>query len=164
MAIQIRLGTCTEDPRKLDKAPNFELSSPRSVTAQIKDNCSIMAPAFLLSASLVEISQYNFLHVPSWGRYYFIKNLIAVTGSQIMIQAAEDVLTSNAAAIAALQINIQRAEQSDAQNRMIRDGLLPLQANRQCETITFDRSPFSANYATDKIYLLTVLGGTANDS
>lgn len=81
-----------------------------------------------------------------------------------MIQAAEDVLTSNAAAIAALQINVQRAEQRSAQNRMIRDGLLPIQANRQCETITFDRSPFSANYATDKIYLLTVLGGTANDS
>lgn len=160
MSISIIIGTCTEDPRKLDKRPNFAANAPRTITAQIKDNSSIMRPSLALSASIVDIANYNYLHVPSWGRYYYINNIIAATGAQIILQCAIDVLTSYADAIGDLTINLERVEQDRDHNRYITDPLLPRQANRQCETIPFNRTPFAANYATDQVYLLTVMGGS----
>lgn len=160
MSISIKIGTCTEDPRKLDKRPNFLASDPDTILVDIKDVCSIMRPQFVLITANVELSQYNYLEVPAWNRYYYIEDIITMPGYRTAIQCREDVLTSYADQIKGLTANIQRAESSTLRNALIRDPGYNVQSNRQCETIPFNRTPFAANYATDQVYLLTVVGGT----
>lgn len=157
MAISIQLGSVSVDPRTLDKRPSFTDSQPATVSAQIKDACSIMQPTFILTAAAVDLVGYNYLHVQSWGRYYFIRNIITMPGSRVELQCREDVLTSNAEEIKAMQINLARS--TSQINTRITDGSRPAQANRQCETIAFKDCLLGANYDTDIIYVLTVQGG-----
>lgn len=160
MSLSIKIGSCTEDPRKLDKRPNFESSEPATITVDIKDTCSIMRPDFVLISTNVQISGYNYIHVPTWGRYYFIDDIVTMPGYRTMIRCREDVLTSYADQISNLTGNVQRAESTSLRNALVKDPGYNVQSNRQCETIPFNRSPFAANYATDQVYLLTVVGGT----
>lgn len=160
MSISIKIGTCTEDPRKLDKRQNFESSEPATITVEIKDTCSIMRPDFVLVSTNVQISGYNYIHVPTWGRYYFIDDIVTMPGYRTMIRCREDVLTSYADQISNLTGNVQRAESTSLRNALVKDPGYNVQSNRQCETIPFNRTPFAANYATDQVYLLTVVGGT----
>ena len=160
MAITIRIGVCTEDPRKVDKRQNFEASVPAQISVEVKENCSIMHPQLILTSSLVQLSRYNYLHIPEWGRYYWIDDLIAMPGSRIEIRCKEDVLTSNADDILGLTAYAARSE--SRQSKMLYNSDYHLQQDRQCQTIAFNRTPFIANYATDRVYLLTVLGGTNN--
>lgn len=157
MSIVIRLGKCTEDPRKLDKAANFESSNPVSVTADLKDSCSVMDPQFILSTQAVSLVNYNYIQVQSWGRYYYIQDIVTMPGSRVAIRCAEDVLTSNAADIKNLTGFVSRSESS--KTPFVPNSSYHVQANRQCETIAFNRTPFVANYGTDQVYLLTVMGG-----
>lgn len=160
MSISIKIGSCTEDPRKLDKRQNFESSEPHTITVEIKDTCSIMRPDFVLISTNVQISGYNYIHVPTWGRYYFIDDIVTMPGYRTMIRCREDVLTSYADQISNLTGNVQRAESTSLRNALVKDPGYNVQSNRQCETIPFNRTPFAANYATDQVYLLTVVGGT----
>lgn len=160
MSISIKIGTCTDDPRKLDKLPNFISSNPTEITVDVKDVCSIMRPEFVLITTNVDISQYNYVQVPAWGRCYYIEDITTMPGSRTAIRCREDVLTSYSDQIKLLTANIQRAESSALRNGLIRDTGYNVQANRQCETIPFNRTPFAANYSTDQVYLLTVVGGT----
>lgn len=157
MAISIQLGSVSVDPRTLDKRPSFSDSQPATVSAQIKDACSIMQPTFILTAAAVDFVNYNYVHVQSWGRYYFIRNVITMPGSRVELQCREDVLTSNADQIKALSINLSRS--SSNKNARLTDSLQPSQANRQCQTIeAADSYIYTAN-PDDIRYVLTVQGG-----
>lgn len=157
MAISIQLGSVSVDPRTLDKRPSFTESQPATVSAQIKDACSIMQPTFILTAAAVDLVNYNYVYVQSWARYYFIRNVITMPGSRVELQCREDVLTSNADEIKSMQINIARS--TSQINPRLTDGSRPSQANRQCETISFKDCLLGANYSTDIVYVLSVQGG-----
>lgn len=159
MPFIIQVGYTTEDPRKLDKRENFNSSSPRPFTATIKDNCSVMDPDFIVSASLVDLANNNYLHCEEWGRYYFIEDLIAMTGGRVAIRCKEDVLTSHADQISNLSGYLIRTADDTHTNTLIHDNIYPTQANRQMQVYQFDASPFTANYAADLVYVLTVVGG-----
>ena len=159
MPLTIQVGYTTEDPRKLDKSSNFYRSSPRSFTATIKDNCSVMSPDFIVSASLVDLANCNYLHCDGWGRYYFIDDLITMPGGRALIRCREDVLTSNADQIRNLSGYLIRTADGTHTNKLIRDNVFPAQANRQLQIYQFNASPFTANYSSDLVYLLTVVGG-----
>ena len=158
VAINIRLGICNEDPRKLDKRPNFEISSPVTVAADIKDSCSLNNPQFIFTASLVDVSRYNYIHVAAWhNRYYFIDDFVVMPGSRIMIRCSVDPLTSNADDILQLTALVSRSE--NQKSAYLPNENYHAYNTRACVTLPFDRTPFSANYSTDQVYLLTVMGG-----
>lgn len=157
MPVTIQYGKCTADPRKLDKSGDFDEGSP--VTATIKDNCSIMTPDFIVSSSIVDLLTCNYLHCSTWSRYYYITDLVTMPGGRVMIRCAEDVLTSNAEQIKALSLYLDRTEQETNADKYLNDRRVPAELRRQCITLDFDRTPFTANYANDTVYVLTVLGG-----
>lgn len=157
MAITIKIGSVNVDPRTLDKSGNFNASMPAEITAQIKENCSIMRPSFILSSPVVNLTGYNYCYVPDWGRYYYIDNIIVLTGVRCEIRCREDVLTSNADAIRGLTVSLRRSESNG--NSKMSDALRAAQVNRQCETlILFDCDLGSGS--DDIRYILTVQGGS----
>lgn len=159
--ITIKIGSISVDPRTLDKTTDFESSSPSSVTARIKDNCSVMNPRFILTAAVVDLINYNYCYVQAWGRYYYIDNMITMPGGRTEIVCREDVLTTNADAIKNLKISLVRSQAQP--NKKMLDNFRPSQVNRQCETIEFKNCLVgSVNFDTDICYVLTVQGGAHN--
>lgn len=157
MAVSIQYGQCTADPRKLDKSTDFQGDSP--VTATIKDNCSIMTPDFIVSASIVDLATCNYLKCTTWSRYYYITDLVTMPGGRVMIRCSEDVLTSNAEQIKQLSLYLDRTQQKVNADKYLNDRRVPAELRRQCITLDFDKTPFTANYGSDTVYVLTVLGG-----
>lgn len=83
--MQISIGTfvkkqnSTLRPSGLDQSMNVEL----------KRDTTIINPVFRLKGSRF-LPSYNYVHVPAWGRYYFITNANYVIGDIVEVECAED--------------------------------------------------------------------------
>ena len=156
--MQIQIGHVACDPRLLDKSILFSQSGYRTVNAQIWKNCSIKSPDFLLDISPYEISA-NYAYVPEWHTYYFLSEPVVMDGIRCTVSGTLDPLTTYAGQIRDLSGYLIRTADGDHANELIRDNRYPAQANRQLQVYPFDASPFTANYSSDLVYLLTVVGG-----
>lgn len=154
----ITTGVCTSDPRVLDKRPYF--NDTRSMSAQYKTAVNDQKPDIII-ATAGWPSTHNYMQIGS--DYYYIRDYTRMPGGQTMLHCELDPLTSMAGQIRDLDVTVIRQER-DTSGRLIIDQAYTYQANRQCQTLAFNRSPFTANYASDRVYLLTVLGGFTNDS
>lgn len=162
MAISITVGTVSVDPRTLDKRSNFENSSTETIYVTIKDNCSIMQPVFVLTASAVDIISYNYLHVPDWGRYYFIKNIVTMPGTRIELICKEDVLTSNADAIKNIVGTVGRQESEQMRDKWLQDPKMLQSSKVYTHNLHFSENPFTYGDGSlgDQVhYILSVVGG-----
>ena len=102
----------------------------------LKNDTSIINPVFLLSGfDVSQFTDYNYLYVPSFHRYYFINNFVAKTGKIVEISAHVDVLMSYKSDILASTQMIER--QQNKANNYILDNSLPLQANRKISYYNF---------------------------
>lgn len=167
MAISIELGSVSVDPRTLDKRPSFTSSQPATVSAQIKDACSIMQPTFILTAAAVDLVGYNYLHVASWGRYYFIRNIITMPGSRVELQCREDVLTSNADAIKEITGTVGRQEAASMRDPYLQDPKMLRKAKTYTENLHFDKDPFTLGdgaFGDQVHYILAVVGGNGSST
>lgn len=123
-----------------------------------------MNPVFIVSPGTLNLSNYNYCHVSAWGRYYYIVDMVTMPGARVAVKCEEDVLTSNAAAIGALSLYLDRTAQESDADKYLADRSLPAELKRKCITLDFDATPFTANWASDNIYVLTVLGGVDTSS
>ena len=154
--MNITIGTVNADPRTLDKSGMMQ--NTRTISVQIWKDCDIKKPTFLLDVGAENIHA-NYCHVQAWGAYYYLSEPVIMNGRQCTVTGQLDYLTTYAGAIRDLTGYLVRTADSGKQNRFIRDNKKPVQANRQEMTMQFNRSPFTANFATDIVYLLTVIGG-----
>ena len=167
MSITIRVGICTEDPRKLDKRPNFEASTPTEITVDVKANCSIMRPDLIVATTNVNLVTCNYLQIPSWGRYYYIRDLVTMPGAQTMIRADEDVLTSNADAIKNIVGTVGRQESAAMREKYLFDPKMLRKSKIYTETIPFSKNVFSmwdGAFFDQVHYVLAVVGGDGSSS
>lgn len=162
MSITIRVGVCTEDPRKLDKRANFEASTPTEITVDVKANCSIMRPDLIVATTNVNLVTCNYLQIPSWGRYYYIRDLVTMPGAQTMIRADEDVLTSNADAIKDIVGTVGRQEALSMRDDWLQDPKMLQSSMMYTCNRYFSEDPFT--YGDGALfnqvhYVLSVVGG-----
>lgn len=155
--MQITIGTVSVDPRTLDKSGLMR--NVRTLQVQIDNNCNIKKPVFLLDVTGINTTA-NYCYVQSWNAYYFLSEPIVMDGVRCTVTGTLDPLTTYADSIKNLTGYLVRTETDAHKNRFINDAKRQAQTNRHCITYTFDRSPFTANYATDIVYLLTVIGGS----
>ncbi len=73
-------------------------------------------------------------------------------------------MTSNADQIKDLYLYLDRTEQKTNADKYLNDRRIPAELRRQCKTFDFDSTPFTANYGSDVVYILTVLGGTGQQT
>lgn len=156
--MQIQIGYVNVDPRTLDKRTNFTASSPTTYNIQIHKDCNIKNPTFLLSVGSIPPGK-NYCYVPRWNAYYFLDEPVILDGERATVTGKLDYLTTNADTIKQLSGYLVRTGDDNHKNKYIRDTRKPKQANRYCETLKFNKTPFKANYAQDMTYLLTVIGG-----
>ena len=63
---------------------------------KLKDNCSVHDPVLVLNGSP---TLYDYAHISTWGRYYFVTDVISLANGLTEYHLTEDVLASNKTAI-----------------------------------------------------------------
>ena len=81
---------------KTESAPNVigkELTDPLSITINLKASTNVIDPEILLSTrSAVDYFVYNYAHIDSLNRYYFIDNVEVLNGNITRLVLRCDVL------------------------------------------------------------------------
>ena len=91
-----------------EKALHKELTKISTVGVEWKSNTDILHPTVILGGSL---PQANYLYIPAFGRYYFIKNMKVDSARNVIeIECDVDVLMSYADSLSQLQCVVARQE------------------------------------------------------
>lgn len=106
----------SDPPEKVTKS----LSSTHAVDGYLRDESDIMSPVIEIGE---DISEYNYMYIQVWDRYYYINGCDAVRTGLFRVKGVkEDVLMSNASAIRAQRCIIDKTESSNLANMYINDG------------------------------------------
>lgn len=109
------------------------------LSVELKQDTSIMFPVFRLEEANFQ-TDYNYIYVPKWGRYYYIDNATITMGGIWELACTEDVLSTWKPEIGADSYYILRS--SAAYNTDISDDYYPAFQNGETET-TFGSNLFS---------------------
>ena len=86
----ITLCKITDEAVKLAKT----VSTVKNTTGTLKESTSILNPTVLLNAGMNDITGSNYMYIPEFKRYYFIKNANSVRSNLWEITGHVDVLTT----------------------------------------------------------------------
>lgn len=141
----------SDDQRKLTKT----LQNEKLVEVRLQDNCSLISPIIVIDGnSFRDFTEYNYVYIPYFKRYYFIGNSRFLIGDMIEIPLSVDVLMSFRESITQISTMIERQEH--VWSPYIVDSLLPTKVSRQItrKLVGSLGTPSGAYFA------LTVIGGT----
>lgn len=101
----ISFYTNTSENYRVDKT----LIAKLQTNCTLKDNTSIEDPVIYLT-NFNDISDFNYMYIEDWGRYYFIKDIVSVRNGLWEIHAHVDVLMSFSDQIKACSATCKRQE------------------------------------------------------
>ena len=148
MSFSITCGTFTGDKRQLSK----EYSSTWSGTGELRNDSSVVDPVILVQASASTLAGCNYMSIPTFGRKYFITDVVSKTNALCEIHGHCDVLTTFKDAIYANEGIIERTSATSFQNHYLNDPLLPISSRRQVTIRRFDNK---FDNTTESIILVT---------
>lgn len=151
----IVLCNCFSDPRVIRKT----YTEIATTTATPYGNISIMAPTFVLRREDIELQGVNYVYVPDWARYYFVKNARIQSGDIWILDCAIDVLQSYATAI--LQSPAVCVANETVGANMVNDPNFPIYPDPDQTVYEFSDSDFNITSATgySRNFVLNVSGG-----
>lgn len=150
----LQLGYTNDDPRKIEKT--FTLT--HNLTVQVKDNCSIESPIFILDYDS-SYASCNYCYYPDFKRYYYIEDIVMAPGGKAQIVCASDPLMSFKTAILNLTCFISRISDAEKRAAYVNDPSFPITAESYAKPYPFGGgADFGVNF--DNQYMLTVIGGT----
>ena len=105
MAVSVQIGTTNSASNVISK----QVSLRAAISATLKQPCSVEAPTFILNSSLISHTD-NYLYCSDFGRYYYITDIVPMTGGQQSVVCSVDPLMSYAEQIKSLTVNVAREE------------------------------------------------------
>ena len=133
MSFNIELYDNWSDSNVVTK--NIELRT--TLTGTLKDNTSITNPVVLVAADLIVIGGVNYVKIPSFGRYYFVNDMISVRAGLVEMHLHVDVLMSYDTGIRANTAIIEKQENANCFNLYINDGSFKVYQNPHVITKEF---------------------------
>ena len=130
------------------------LAQIKSVEANLKNDVSIINPTLVL-AYTENILSSNYCFIPKFSRYYFIDEIVPITGDRCILKCRVDVLESFKDNILNLDCIVDKQEKEIASNKYINDGSFVTtskQFNRMIE--------FPNGFNEKGSYILICAGGT----
>lgn len=149
MAFAITLKTNSSPKNQLDKS----LTDIYGTNGTLKEDSSIVDPVILVqgsAATIPRILSANYMTIPTFGRSYFITDIISVRNNLVEIHAHCDVLTTYATAIRGNEAIIYRQEND--WNLYLDDGSFQVYNNPNILT-----RPFPSGFSTLE-FILAVAG------
>lgn len=153
----VNLYSTGDNPKTVSKT----LTAISSVTARVAHPCNILRPELILSGdATVNAINANYVYIPDFGRYYFIKDHTTNTAVRIILSCEVDPLMSWSAGIRASKQLVTRSE-SIGKPTYTPDDQYLLKPNKDVKVIAFEGGYFNLESATQISYnfLLNVAGG-----
>lgn len=143
----INFYTNQSEKNRLDKT----LVSAFDLNGELKEDCSIIDPVIKVVANVSTMASVNYMYIPSFGRYYFINNVISINNDICEVHAHVDVLTTYKDEIRAQNAIVARQEKK--WNLYLDDGVFKTYQNPYIIT-----KAFSSGF-TGQHFILTIAGG-----
>ena len=152
----VTLYKTTSDKRALNKT----LVEGRSFDVNLLDgNDSILTPRIIIGA---DVSEYNYIHIPDFNRYYYIKSVDVLDNRRFCCNCEVDVLMSFADDIKNLTVVSGKAAAN--YNKHLPD-ILPLSAKRNIIVKNLSGGEINSEFITDatrNIVISYLSGGVEN--
>lgn len=144
MSFSITLYQNTSDNRVVSKS----LGNALELTGTLRNECSITEPSIEIQAT--NLAGYNYMYIPSFNRYYYIKDIVSVRNNLWRVDCKVDVLMTYASGIRSARGVVKR--QRTQYNLYLEDGELPIYQD------TFTVTKNFPNALEEESYLLVVAG------
>jgi hypothetical protein len=150
--VVITLYKNTSDSRKLDKS----LIMPLELEGVLREESSVITPSILISSH--NLSDYNYAHIPAFGRYYYITDITSVRNGLWRVSLKCDVLMTYKSQIRSCKGILRNTQSTGAT-----DYLTGEQYKRLVKTVT-DIIDFPYGFNDNGEYILIVAGGVGGVS
>lgn len=107
-----------------NNSPNYfinkVLAGASTFSGTLREESSVIDPVIMIEAA--NLSQYNYLYISSFGRFYYINNIESVRNNLWRLTCHVDVLNTYRSEILAHQAIVSKATQQNVSDLMIDDG------------------------------------------
>ena len=129
--MQITLYKTSDENNKIDKT----LSSGFSMTGSLRNESNVIRPSILIE--IENPTNYNYMYIPEFGRYYFIKEMTSVRTNLWRLDCEVDVLKSYANEIKTLTVIIDKNKDYSKTNQYLNDGSFVIENKNAIEIKNF---------------------------
>ena len=129
------------------------LTQIKSVEANLKNDVSIINPTFILYYT-DNILQSNYCFIPKFNRYYFIDEIVPITGDRCIVKCRVDVLESFKEDIKSLTVILDKSQSIYKSNKYLDDGSFVVE-NKDFNTIY----NFPNGFNDEGTFILICAGG-----
>lgn len=145
--MEITLYKTSEENNKIDKT----LSEPYNMTGSLRNESSVIRPSILIE--IENPTKYNYMYIPDFGRYYFIKEMTSVRTNLWRLDCEVDVLKSYANEIKTLTVIIDKNKDYSRTNQYLDDGSFIIENKN-----TIEIKNFSSGFNDEASYVLVTAG------
>lgn len=138
-----------------DNVVDKKLSTIDSLFGSLHNQSSIISPSIIIESD-ANIVNCNYIHIPEWNRYYFVKNITSVRRNLWLLECQVDVLYTYRSQIKSQSGIIARQE--SLYNLYIDDDKFLVNAQRIYWTKAFPGRVNAAS-AGGSSFILTLAGG-----
>ena len=128
------------------------LKNKTTLTGFLKQVTSVINP--VITVEMKNPSQYNYVHIPQFHRYYFISDIVNIKNNLWEIHMKVDVLESFKTQIKANKAIIEKSEQTASSNEYFNDGTTFYHDSREYNEIAM----FQRGFDTAPSYILITAG------
>lgn len=146
MAIIIELYDCTSPPNYVNKV----ITLVDSLSGTLRKPTSVINPDIIIERE--RPTGFNYVHIPSFGRYYFVRGISSEGNNLVGISLHVDVLMTYAPEIREARAIIKRQENDF--NLYLNDDKFAIYQNMKNKTLVFPNS------FTGESYILALAGNS----
>ena len=129
------------------------LAQIKSVEANLKNDVSIINPTLVLNYT-ANILNSNYCFIPKFNRYYFIDEIVPITGDRCIVKCRVDVLESFKEDIKSLTVILDKTQSIYKSNKYLDDGSFVVE-NKDFNTI----HNFPNGFNDEGTFILICAGG-----
>ena len=129
------------------------LSQIKRVECNLKNDVSIINPTFILTYTAY-IFESNYCFIPKFNRYYFIDEIVPISGDRCIVKCRVDVLESFKEDIKSLTVILDKSQSIYKSNKYLDDGSFIVE-NKDFNTI----HNFPNGFNEEGTFILICAGG-----
>lgn len=145
--MEITLYKTSDENNKIDKT----LSEPYNMIGSLRNESNVIRPSILIE--IENPTRYNYMYIPEFGRYYFIKEITSVRTNLWRIDCEVDVLKSYADKIKTLTVIIDKNKDYSKTNQYLNDGSFVIENKN-----TIEIKNFTNGFNNESSYVLITAG------
>lgn len=129
------------------------LTQIKSVEANLKNDVSVINPTLVLNYT-ANILDSNYCFIPKFNRYYFIDEIVPISGDRCIVKCRVDVLESFKEDIKSLTVILDKSQSIYKSNKYLDDGSFVVE-NKDFNTI----HNFPNGFNDEGTFILICAGG-----